>query len=78
MRGVVTRFRAYQLGCAGSSFSHFAGGYFTLLEGRLTGQSRRSLRHEMTICGVELADTYTLLAGTRTIAIAMSLRSFWI
>lgn len=52
----VTRFRAYQLGSAGSSFSYFAGGHFTLIEARLTEQSRPSLVLEMKACGVASAD----------------------
>ncbi len=56
MKSIVTRFRAYQLGCPGSSFSHFADGHFTVLEGRLTAQSRRSLSIEMGRCGVMNAD----------------------
>jgi competence protein ComEC len=57
MRSVPTRFRAYQLGCPGSSFSYFAGGHFTLLEGRLTAHSRPALLSEMDACGVDGADT---------------------
>lgn len=56
MKSVVTRFRAYQLGCPGSSFSFFAGGHFTVMEGRLTDLSRASLEHEMRLCGVSFAD----------------------
>jgi competence protein ComEC len=57
MRSVFTRFRAYQLGSAGSSFSYYAGGHFTMMEGRLTDLSRASVRHEMEICDVSSADT---------------------
>jgi len=57
MRSVVTRFRAYQLGQSGSSFSYFADGHFTLIEGRLTDLSRRTLAMEMHMCGVQVADT---------------------
>jgi competence protein ComEC len=57
MPSVVTRFRAYQLGCPGSSFSYFAGRHFTMLEGRLTPRSRRSLAAEMAACDVEHAQT---------------------
>lgn len=56
MKSVVTRFRAYQLGCPGSSFSLLAGGHFTVMEGRLTGLSGASLEHEMRLCGVDSAD----------------------
>jgi competence protein ComEC len=57
MRGIVTRFRAYQLGVPGSAFSYFADGEFTLIEGRLTDVSRPSLIHEMKRCGIETANT---------------------
>jgi competence protein ComEC len=56
MKSVVTRFRAYQLGSAGSSFSYYAGGHFTVLEGRLTTISRPSLVAEMRACNVTAAD----------------------
>ena len=56
MRSVVTRFRAYQLGSPGSSFSYFADGHFTVLEGRLTELSRRALLAEIAQCGVECAN----------------------
>ena len=57
MKSIITRFRAYQLGSAGSSFSYFADGHFTVLEGRLTDLSRPNLIHEMANCGVETANT---------------------
>lgn len=57
MKSVVTRFRAYQLGSAGSSFSYFAGGHFTMMEGRLTDTSRAQVIREMRNCGVRNADT---------------------
>lgn len=57
MKSIVTRFRAYQLGSAGSSFSFYADGHFTLIEGRLTDQSRLSLLSEMKNCGVDAANT---------------------
>lgn len=56
MKSIATRFRAYQLGNAGSSFSYFADGHFTLLEGRLTDVSRASLVQEMAKCEVHAAD----------------------
>lgn len=56
MQCVHTRFRAFQLGSPGSSFSYFAGGHFTLIEGRLTDASRNSLKCEMRLCGVDAAD----------------------
>lgn len=56
-RSIWTRFRAYQLGSAGSSFSYCAGGHFTLIEARFTDGNRQSLREEMRICGVDSIDT---------------------
>lgn len=56
MKGIITRFRAYQLGSAGSSFSLFADGHFTIIEGRLTELSRPRLIREMEVCGVETAN----------------------
>ena len=50
-RSIITRFRAYQLGTAGASFSLFADSTFTLIEARLTDLSRPNLDHEMTQCG---------------------------
>ena len=57
MKSIITCFRAYQLGSAGSSFSYFADGHFTVLEGRLTDVSKPCLVQEMANCGVETADT---------------------
>jgi len=56
MRSIHTRFRAYQLGSPGSSFSHFADGYFTLIEARLNEINGLSVRQEMTACGKETID----------------------
>ncbi|MCA1466833.1 hypothetical protein I6F09_02885 [Bradyrhizobium sp. IC3195] len=55
MKGIRTRFRAYHLGTSGSSFSYFADGRFTMIEGRLTDDSRRQVESEMEICGVDEA-----------------------
>jgi competence protein ComEC len=54
--GRVTRFRAYHLGDCGSSFSYFANGRFTVIEGRMNEASRPSLVREMDKCGVAFAD----------------------
>ncbi|MDQ0446367.1 hypothetical protein [Methylobacterium aerolatum] len=54
---MTTRFRAYQLGTKGSSFSYFADGHFTVIEGRLNEVNRRTLLAEMEICGVTHAGT---------------------
>jgi hypothetical protein len=40
----VTRFRAYQLGASGSSFSYFVDGHFTVLEARMTEPLRGFVR----------------------------------
>jgi competence protein ComEC len=55
MKSLVTRFRAYQLGCTGSSFSYFAAGRFTLIEARLNDTNFASVAQEMAVCGVETA-----------------------
>jgi competence protein ComEC len=55
MKSIRTRFRAYHLGTAGSSFSYFADGRFTMIEGRLTDDSRQQVESEMEICGVDEA-----------------------
>jgi competence protein ComEC len=56
LKPVHTRFRAYQLGSPGSSFSYFAGGHFTLIEARLTEVNKATIIQEMAECGVEAAD----------------------
>ena len=48
----ITRFRAYQLGNRGSSFSYYDGRKFTLIEARLTDLSRPRVKKEMEICHV--------------------------
>ncbi len=52
-----TRFRAYQLGTAGSSFSYFCEGHFTLVEARLTEHNRTSIQQELKNCDKEKIDT---------------------
>lgn len=51
-----TRFRAYQLECPGSSFSHFADGYFTLIEAMATSANQRQILDELAICGKSAVD----------------------
>jgi competence protein ComEC len=53
----ITRFRAYQLGAEGSSFSYFDGRSFTLIEGRLTETSEQSLQYELKMCGKRTIDS---------------------
>jgi len=48
----ITRFRAYQLGSAGSSFSYYDGSHFTLIEARLTDVNRPRVKEEMKACGI--------------------------
>ena len=48
-----TRFRAYQLGNAGSSFSYFDGDCFTLIEARYNDGNKESLEHELNLCGCD-------------------------
>ncbi|MDI1301004.1 MAG: hypothetical protein PSX71_03785 [bacterium] len=57
LKVVPTRFRAYQLGEPGSSFSYFAGDHFTLIEARLTERSYESLLSELMSCGKSTIDT---------------------
>ncbi|WP_250473081.1 hypothetical protein [Caballeronia sp. GAFFF1] len=57
LKSVKTRFRAYQLGEAGSSYSYFADGHFTLIEARRTeAYSHKTLTHELAICGKKTID----------------------
>lgn len=46
----MTRFRAYQLGNAGSSFSYFNGSQFTLLEARYNEVNEPSIKQELKLC----------------------------
>ena len=50
IKPVHTRFRGYQLGEKGSSFSYYAGGHFTLLEAMVTDFSKERLLQELSIC----------------------------
>lgn len=52
----ITRFRGYQLGQAGSSFSYFDGEKFTLIEGMATQMSQPNLLDELGKCGKEYID----------------------
>ncbi len=54
---VVTRFRAYQLGVNGSSFSYFASNHFTLNEGMALESNRAQLLEELRLCGKSTIDT---------------------
>lgn len=48
-----TRFRAYQLGNAGSSFSYFNGEQFTLIEARYNETNAPSIESEMKLCNTK-------------------------
>lgn len=52
-----TRFRAYQIGVAGSSFSYYADGHFTLIEGISSELSRPSILEELQLCEKRSIDT---------------------
>ena len=52
-----TRFRAYQLGNAGSSFSYFNGSNFTLIEARYNDINKVSISSELTACNKSKIDT---------------------
>ncbi|SHO59929.1 hypothetical protein [Algoriphagus zhangzhouensis] len=49
----ITRFRAYQLDSAGSLFSYYKEGQFTLVEARLPKGGIEVLEEELAICGVD-------------------------
>jgi len=57
LKSVVTRFRAYQLGQAGSSFSYYANDHFTLIESVITDLNNPQLQVELLICGKTKIDT---------------------
>lgn len=57
IQSINTRFRAYQLGSAGSSYSYFSGGKFVLIEGRYCEENEPSIKQELRICGVEQIST---------------------
>ena len=57
LRSVPTRFRAYQLGVAGSLFSYFAEGHFTLIEAMATEVSKPQLLAELEVCKKGNIDT---------------------
>lgn len=57
LKSVATRFRAYQLSQAGSSFSYFADGHFTLIEAVITDINRPRLLDELKICGKATINT---------------------
>ena len=52
-RAKITRFRAYKLNSAGSSFSYFNGSKFTLVEARYSDDNKISIKQEMQLCSVD-------------------------
>lgn len=54
---IKTRFRAYAIGQAGSSYSYMAGDHLTLIEAVATDVSRDSIRHEFELCQRTTIDT---------------------
>ena len=57
LKSLVTRFRGYHLGVAGSSFSYFAGNHFTLVEAMATDFSKQQVLGELTACGKTTINT---------------------
>lgn len=57
LQAIKTRFRAYQLGTAGASFSYCSGDTFTLIEGRYSEENQESIAQEMRICGMDHIST---------------------
>ncbi|MFQ2074746.1 ComEC/Rec2 family competence protein [Aeromonas veronii] len=56
LQAIITRFRAYQLGSKGSSFSYFSENNFTLVEARLNDMNEPSLDEELGICNKKSID----------------------
>ncbi len=56
VKNLHTRFRAYQLGTTGSSFSYVADGKFTLIEARMTEINKPNILEELDILGKEHID----------------------
>lgn len=57
IKSIETRFRAYQLDSAGSSFSYYSGGEFFLIEGRYCEGNEASIAQELAICGLDHIST---------------------
>lgn len=53
IKSINTRFRAYQLDSAGSSFSYFSGNEFVLIEGRYCDANQDSIKNELTLCALD-------------------------
>jgi competence protein ComEC len=57
IQSINTRFRAYQLDSAGSSFSYFSDDKFVLIEGRYCEANEPSIKQELKICGLDQIST---------------------
>lgn len=57
VQSVKTRFRAYQLESAGSSFSYCSEGKFVLIEGRYCEANESSIREELSLSGLDRIST---------------------
>lgn len=57
VQSINTRFRAYQLDSAGSSFSYFSGDKFVLIEGRYCEANESSIKQELKICDLDQIST---------------------
>lgn len=57
IQAIKTRFRAYQLGSAGSSFSYCSGEKFILIEGRFCEGNEASIEQELRLCRLEQIST---------------------
>lgn len=53
IKSKITRFRAYQLGNAGSSFSYFNGSAFTLIEARYNEANEENIKQELSLCNAD-------------------------
>jgi len=65
LQRIPTRFRAYQLGNAGASFSYFDGTTFTLLEARVTDVSRPNVQAELAKCNRRRVDVLHITSWDR-------------
>jgi competence protein ComEC len=64
-KNVITRFRAFQLGQEGASFSYFADTKLTFIEARLTDHSKPNVEHELRMCGKAELDVLHITSWDR-------------
>lgn len=65
VKSKMTRFRAYRLCSAGSSFSYFNGTDFTLIEARYNETNKDSINQEMDFCNVAQVDNLHITSWDR-------------